>query len=178
MLSVCSFITFFLFWNEIKEIKSYRIWKHLVVVLFFSLYHVAGVSTVSTWICSQWGLEGVGWVVGLYMCLHSHRHKQNRSEFSGHSVVRGEAQWKESLGRLRGYLCVKSVIGQVTRYGKHWPCDQIWAGEGPRVAPKGGWMKPPNKSPGSAAGMKHFSQTFPAQYAYRDWTVVPKNLSV
>lgn len=42
-----------------------------------------------------------------------------------------------------------------------------------------GWrLKPPDKSPGTALGAKHLSQTGSFQNAYPFWTVVPRNMSI
>lgn len=95
--------------------KTYRIWKRLVVVLVSSLCHVAGVFMVSTprsavtrepFRIESWDKGGVdemgGWVCvggGGYMSLHSHQHKQNRSEFR---LSSRQSQGKHSEENLWG----------------------------------------------------------------------------
>lgn len=132
MLSVCSFITFFFFWNEIKEMKTYRIWKRLVVVLVSSLCHVAGVFVVSTprsavarepFRIESWDNGGVdemgGWVVEvtcLYILINI-----NRTGQSSDSAV----------GSHRGST-VKRIFGEVKGSSVwwicYWSCDNMGGG--------------------------------------------------
>lgn len=179
MLSVCSFITLFFFWNEIKEMKtkSGSVWLFCFVS---SVYHVAACpwfhpgSAVTRDSLEErvGGRRGAVVMVGggVYTCLHSHQHKQVRV-LSQESTVTGEAQWKESLGRFRCRLCGKSVIG-VIKLGKHWSCDQIWAkGDEVMVAQRvSGWNHPRVQG---GHGEQNTSAK-PAQNAYPVWTVVPK----
>lgn len=67
--------------------KTYRIWKHLVIDVFFFIVSCRFIHGFNSDLQSdggERGRDGLG--------LHSHQHKPNRSEFSGHSVVTGDAQ--------------------------------------------------------------------------------------
>lgn len=143
--------------------KTYRIWKRLVVLFCFFIISCSGVSMVSTRICShsgQFRRESGGVFTCVYILININRSGQ--SSDSGVSGHRGST--------------VKRIFGEVKMSSLwwicYWSCDKVgetlimWPnmgrGEGGKYGGAGSEdEKPPNKSPGRVPGTKHFSQTCP-----------------